>query len=366
MSKTNLWTRSRWTQRTKDRNAFTLVELLVVIAIIGMLVGLLLPAVQAAREAARRMTCTNNIHQIGLGVHNYESSFKEMPLGVYSAPDEDTNAEDTGLGFLAMLLPYLEGGATYDALNAGQIWSAWLDEYKNDNDLDSVFDGWEPASGEFTVNLEAAKIAVPTYKCPSSSLPGIAPTSFGLPGGGNEAVAAKSVGYGTSDYKGAGGGNPIDKTGVVVDDEDAACIHDGNGGVFMKNSESGGAGIRFAQVTDGLSYTFMIGESAYMGPEPGDIEDEGGIIVWPTWVGAQYADEQVRMTGENPINLGPYKTTWYSEDVEIPDDSAYSEHPGVVNFGMCDGSTQTINQNISARTYNLLHLRNDRLQVVLP
>lgn len=83
------------------RRAFTLVELLVVIAIIGILVGSLLLAVQTARESARRMQCSNNLKQIGLGLHNYESSFKKFPVG---------SIQSNFISAFASILPHLDQG----------------------------------------------------------------------------------------------------------------------------------------------------------------------------------------------------------------------------------------------------------------
>ncbi len=94
------------------RVAFTLVELLVVIAIIGILVGLLLPAVQAAREAARRMQCSNNLKQLGLAMHNYESTFKRFPSGNMVGP-----SFSVGLSVHARLLPYMEQAAMYNMVD---------------------------------------------------------------------------------------------------------------------------------------------------------------------------------------------------------------------------------------------------------
>ena len=95
--------------------AFTLVELLVVIAIIGILIALLLPAVQAAREAARRMTCTNHLKQLGLAVHNFHDTRKGLPpISLGSTGGSSPNTDDGYAGFLVMLMPYMEANGPYE------------------------------------------------------------------------------------------------------------------------------------------------------------------------------------------------------------------------------------------------------------
>src|SRR5215210_4645960 len=108
--------------RTKPRSGFTLIELLVVIAIIGVLIALLLPAVQAAREAARRIQCTNNLKQLGLGLHNYHSANETFPPGGSRNPYDPPNKTDGSPSWSswsahALLLPYLEQKPLYDAAN---------------------------------------------------------------------------------------------------------------------------------------------------------------------------------------------------------------------------------------------------------
>src|SRR6476661_2888309 len=107
-------------QTVKRERGFTLVELLVVIAIIGVLVALLLPAVQAAREAARRSQCTNNVKQIVLGCHNFHDSYGTVPNIVSYTPTGGggtTGGFGAGWGFLPFLLPYVEQKALFDTIN---------------------------------------------------------------------------------------------------------------------------------------------------------------------------------------------------------------------------------------------------------
>jgi len=104
---------SRFTQHR--RFGFTLIEMLVVIAAIGLLVGLLLPAVQAARSAARRISCYNNLKQLGLALHNYESALRALPSGyVYNF---GVGGNQAGFGWGAVILPYMEQSSVYQNID---------------------------------------------------------------------------------------------------------------------------------------------------------------------------------------------------------------------------------------------------------
>jgi prepilin-type N-terminal cleavage/methylation domain-containing protein len=131
--------------------AFTLVELLVVIAIIGVMVALLLPAVQAAREAARRMQCGNNLKQIGLAIHNYESTYRNLPIGWNGLTSTSQNTTFRW-SYLAAILPFIEAANVYDQL-----------------DLSLTL--YPPGGGQPPRPQHVATISqpIPTFLCPSDS-----------------------------------------------------------------------------------------------------------------------------------------------------------------------------------------------------
>ncbi|MHB0958089.1 MAG: DUF1559 family PulG-like putative transporter [Pirellulaceae bacterium] len=139
----------------RSRSGFTLVELLVVIAIIGVLVALLLPAVQAAREAARRMSCTNNLKQMTLALHNYHDVFKTFPSlgqGTQQGTPPEAMSNYGALGGVVSLLPFMEQGALYDKFGLPQV--------------SPPYPAWGPVPW-YGWNFLPHHAQVPTLLCPS-------------------------------------------------------------------------------------------------------------------------------------------------------------------------------------------------------
>ncbi len=304
---------------TRRRRGFTLVELLVVIAIIGVLVALLLPAVQAAREAARRMQCSNNLKQMGLGMHNYHDVYNRLPMGlVGGGPGQPSGSpNDDGFGWGCAILPFMEQQTVYDRVNP--------------NGRPGVFAAWAAANPTTPV-WPGGDTRLGVYKCPSSVLPPVIPSLWSVPGNTLSGALPQQrtwwVGYATSDYKGAGG----------------SCW--GDDGVLQKNSEIPG-GRNFADIVDGLSNVLMIAESSYVNTSktaPTAIND------WPTWIGGLGEDEQIRTNGRTtaPVNCGCKRNNWMTW---LSDDCAFSAHPGGAMFLLCDGSVHFISENINIQTY---------------
>lgn len=297
------------------RSGFTLVELLVVIAIIGILVALLLPAVQAAREAARRMQCGNNLKQIGLGLHNYHDAYNIFPSGwIQQVPAVDF-AE--AWAWSALALPFVEQGPLHDQLGVTKV------------SLERGF----ATGGVPYFNLTRTPIKM--FMCPSDS---------GYNGTGlihnnrnfNNGLGVLAAGHATpvlvavSNYMGAAGHR---------DPNTAAPAANGpppNTGVFYGNS-----GVRLAHVIDGTSNTFAVGERDTLNCRSG------------TWVGVR------RPTGGGTqgwsVVVGQSQPKVNEPTSVIPWDTGRtgcgggfsSLHPGGAQFVLCDGSVRFVSETIN-------------------
>lgn len=303
------------------KRGFTLVELLVVIAIIGILIGMLLPAVQQVREAARRTACANNLRQIVLAMHNFESSNQHFPPGALSAIDDDAGNDDDGWGWAAQTLPFLEQGNLANSLVPGI------------GDNPGVFRETFDTTGAIIVG---GNQTIPAFRCPSSSLPDLAPPSVSIPGIGEVQLDGEHIGYATSDYKGNSG--------------------PANDGILMKRRDGrGDRGIiecTFGSIPDGSSNTVLACESSYPGRDGSD---------WPIWAGIPQADEPIFC---KPGEIGRSINAWQGQGptefwTAIDDDCAWSFHSGGAQFGFADGSVHFINENINSDTYFNLGSRLD-------
>lgn len=343
-------------KKIRFRDGFTLVELLVVIAIIGILVGLLLPAVQAAREAARRMQCSNNLKQMGLALHNYESAFKRLPVAIWGEnPMRNTNGtsaayDDDGYGWMTSILPFIEQNNLYNQLS-GYTGSGTVAGAPPAFGTPGALEKWWRANGSPAAGfvIPGGATPIPAFRCPSSALPAICPQTYTIPGATVATPVSDpwSVGYATSDYK--------------------TCAHGQNNdidGMMGKLWEYPAGGVRFGDVTDGLSNTGLACESSYVTGStstkwggsatpaaPGNVTD------WPVWLGAPGSDECTRTNGRfsNPINsLTSPQKMFDARD----DDSAFSFHTGGAQFVFGDGSVHFMSQNIENITYSGMYTRN--------
>jgi len=272
---------------------FTLIELLVVIAIIAILIALLLPAVQAAREAARRAQCSNNLKQIGLSLHNYHGTHGVFPPGYIYQKGYAAG----GFGWASMVLPQMEQAPLFGSINFSiPAWSA--------------------------PNSTACVAVVNSYQCP---------TDFTATRGFLEREGLR---YARSSYVACFG--PADLDATPDDDR----------GLFRRNSR-----VRFADATDGLSQTLLVGErtnAVYLAVVGSgnhfDLE-----TVWPGAIKEGSDDDHGHTT--------LFQSLYLSNNPNFDDRSSMSYHPGGSNFLFGDGSVKFLKLSINLAIYQSLGTR---------
>ena len=329
------------------RRGFTLVELLVVIAIIGILVGLLLPAVQAAREAARRMQCTNNLKQLALATHNYESAFKRFP-GLTGSSSFSPQAR---------VLPFIEQANLQNLIDFSQ----------------PLYVGPAFAARLNPVFVPATKTVVPTFLCPSDAIEPTRPTTDAA---GNTALMA-GVNYMFSYGSG---------TRTNYDDRYKT------DGVVWENSWA-----RFSDIVDGTSNTVLLSETLIGDSQTSTTVPEGatlarrsaswaGVGVNPaptpglTFGGSTISNPDLSAVfpsqttsyrgtrGESWIRGVPYSVVsngYLTPNHAIPDVTAHgrgwfaprSMHAGGANVALSDGSVRMITNSVDRQLHWAIHSR---------
>ncbi len=303
--------RRRWVAPWR---AFTLVELLVVITIIGILIALLLPAVQAAREAARRSQCVNNLKQIGLALHNYHDSFGVLPPA-RCRKYVGTSLSGTAWGWGTFVLPYVEQQSLYDTLEPGKV---------------SV---WGAASNASKIPLMQQRLEA--YRCPSDIAP-TTNTARPLP------YATPSVYVATSNYVGSSSSDiPISDSAANV----------GYAGVFVGEQK-----VRLADIVDGTSNTVAVGERAWQYRDRfGNVRPAKAAIVFGITQGGGNMDANIYYG--DTVGAGVYRLNLTGSDQSDSASIGYergehaysSMHPGGANFVLVDGSVRFVAESIEGR-----------------
>ena len=338
-----------------SRSGFTLIELLVVIAIIAVLVGLLLPAVQKVREAAARMSCTNNLKQIGLALHNIHSAESKFPPG----------ALDNGAMWTAWITPYLEQNALYQAM-----WLLPENGHHDDNivgqpgsngDWASPNPGFANAridvpgsdggaTGPATERCVAAcETLIKMFRCPSHPIPEhVYGPSY------EDWIVQKRV---PTSYAACGSGT---RTQMNV----PADVNNLDGAFQMEYSKITGRRLKIADIADGLSNTIFVGEEGYDLNASYTVQelDLPGVArrkaLWE--FGSDSIDCQ--MSYNEAFGSTGVAMNYPVRKVGDPDQEAYivsfgSKHTGGANFLFGDGSVRFITSSIAQPTYTALGTR---------
>ncbi|MDZ4849006.1 MAG: DUF1559 domain-containing protein [Pirellulaceae bacterium] len=361
---------SRRNGRTRGNLGFTLVELLVVIAIIGILAGLLLPAIQQAREAARRMSCSSNMRQMGLAVMNYESSYKLIPsagegldsTGLFPTGEVKISAADKAMGrkevalyhssvFMA-ILPQIEQTASYNMMNFSY---AYNDLRAPDNQM-------------------ASKVSIPVFRCPSSP----------LAGGRN---ALDPSGYGSVDYYATcyTDIDPVTQFRNRYDQADGALallpaplasIIDGTSQTMFFIEDTGRTHASVAWKTNSKRDEVFAGETRPGNPTVADLDGAmalGGKRTVHRWADPDAAGSGVsgppnstttspnkKFINQNRVPLGGPdgtkgipKCTWDTNNCGL-NDEPFSFHIGGVHAVMADGSVHFFSESVDGTTLRAL------------
>jgi prepilin-type N-terminal cleavage/methylation domain-containing protein/prepilin-type processing-associated H-X9-DG protein len=342
--------------------AFTLVELLVVIAIIGILVALLLPAVQAAREAARRMSCSNNLHNLGIACINFHDTKKHLPTSVSYKPEDRLRVNCTansswigppggmmavsngglgynGKGWMVDILPAIEENALYDAITAA------LKNNKGDFFIGGPANGKGMGAPEIRPMLERQ---LPFASCPSDPSARPSTEQWGWDFSGKVTVGTSSykgvIGDSVLNSKGCETGSPPGDTPFPNFGSHPDCHNTADcNGLLWRGSYA--KPVNFRKVPDGTSKTFMVGES----------------VVSQCYHSAALFSDGDWATCGNPFNyfiLPEDVTKIKPPPYWMPARGFKSMHPGGGHFVMADGSVHFVVDSINHDVYRGLSTRN--------